>query len=35
MLIQSGHLLNEPQSKQMNVIYKNAHELRIKNKFIN
>jgi phage-related protein len=32
MVIQSCHLLNEPQSKPMKIIHKNAHELRIKDK---
>jgi phage-related protein len=32
MLIQSGHLLSEPQSKPMKNIHKNAHELRVKDK---
>ena len=29
MLIQSGQILGEPQSKPMKSIHKNAHELRI------
>ncbi|RPJ78884.1 MAG: type II toxin-antitoxin system RelE/ParE family toxin [Alphaproteobacteria bacterium] len=32
MLIQSGHMLNEPQSKPMKCIHKNAHELRVKDR---
>lgn len=33
MLIQSGEFLNEPQSKAIKIIHRNAHELRIKDKF--
>lgn len=32
MLIQLGQFLNEPQSKPMKAIHKNAYELRIKDK---
>ncbi|MFK8137555.1 MAG: type II toxin-antitoxin system RelE/ParE family toxin [Bdellovibrionales bacterium] len=32
MLIQSGRSLNEPQSKPMKSIHKNANELRVKDK---
>jgi phage-related protein len=32
MLLQSGKRLGEPQSKPMNSIHKNAHELRVKDK---
>jgi phage-related protein len=32
MLIQSGQILGEPQSKPMKSIHKNAHELRIKDR---
>jgi len=32
MLIQSGLILGEPQSKPMKSIHKNAHELRIKDR---
>lgn len=32
MLIQSGKRLNEPQSKPMRIIHKNAYELRVKDR---
>jgi len=32
MLIQSGEMLGEPQSKPMKSIHKNAYELRIKDR---
>lgn len=32
MLLQSGAMLGEPQSKPMRAIHKNAYELRIKDK---
>ena len=33
MLIQSGEFLSEPQSRAIKIIHRNAHELRIKDKF--
>lgn len=35
MLIQSGQILGEPQSKPMKSIHRNAHELRVKDKLGN